>query len=131
MIYPVEFIKMTIPEPEEMGAPPIHDAFAEASKNAVRDGMEKKWSHKAVRYAYNKTSSWSLSHEPAHVIKPVFESFYLQGCLLAFEGKILDQIEIESPQDKYDRDRKKQIAAMSPYARSAKDHLDAIRRALK
>ena len=102
MIYPVEFVKLTLPEPQEMGAPNVHDAFSEASSNSVRDGTEKKWSHPAVRYAFNKTSSWSLSHEPAHVVKPVFELHYLEGCLLAFEGKILDQISVDSDQEKYD-----------------------------
>lgn len=127
-ITPGEFLTLCAIAPEDIGSPDIGAAYLEACKNSHPCETNKKWSHKAIRYATHKTGSHFLRTEPKSVSYSVFEKNYLEACQMFFDGKILDQIESDSPMLRVELERVKEVIAEDYlHLNSHRKALDAIR----
>ena len=98
---PGEFINLCKPTPEELGAPDVESAYKQAIKNAYPDGIEKKWSHDAIRYAAQKTDTFFLRTESRAKTFPRFKNNYEQALSDYADGRIMKQISNNKTPDKY------------------------------
>jgi len=98
---PGEFIALCNPTPEYFGAPCIDDAYKQACRNAYPDGTEKKWSHPAVKYAYEKTVPFALRTESKAKTFPIFKRNYEDALKQYSEGRIMQQIENKKTPEEY------------------------------
>lgn len=85
---PAEFISMCKPTPQDIGAPSVDDAYAEACRNARPSETNKIWTHPAIRYAFNYVGSYNLTHESKTKTFIAFEKSYLEACDMASRGEL-------------------------------------------
>jgi hypothetical protein len=131
MIYPNDFIKLTYPDPEDIGAPSINYAFKIALRNSVPSTAEKEWVHPTVRYATHKVTSWALSHDAESVVFPKFKEAYAEGCLMFSQGKLLDLIATDDSKFKDEKQMQKEIAEPFKNMNNKHSALLAIRNMLR
>lgn len=94
---PGEFIALCKLQPIDVGAPSVENAYKEAVKNAYPDGLEKRWTHPCVRYAYQQSGAFDMRTEPKSKTYPLFEKNYINSLEDYAEGKILNQIQNNKP----------------------------------
>lgn len=130
-----QFIEMCKPTFEELGFPDAEKAFIEASSNSNPSVSEKKWSHEVVRAAFQRTTSWALSHEPTAKIKPIFLRNYQDCCELFAQGKNLAMIGNDSPEHKRNLEKEEKVIAAFKehfgHANSRKKAMQAMKDMLK
>lgn len=90
---PGQFIAWCKVKPEDINAPSLDLAYDEACRLSHPCETNKNWSHKAVRYAANKTGSHFLRTESISRSKPVFQKNYEEAIEMLLDGKTIDCIE--------------------------------------
>lgn len=98
---PGEFIAFCKLDPIDVGAPSIDDAYKEAIKNAYPDGLEKRWTHDCVRYAYQRSGAFEMRTEPKSKTQPLFERHYLDAIERFANGEILNQLPINKKEKEF------------------------------
>jgi len=99
---PGEFISMCRLTPEDIGAPPVEQAFDEACRQAHPQSWKPNWSHAIVMHAYQRTGSSVFLNSKKETSYKKFQQHYDQACLDYQDGKIMAQIEYKTPFSKSD-----------------------------
>lgn len=90
---PGEFLALCKTTPEDIGAPPLDQAYQEACEKSHPCYGVKTWSHEAVKMAYLKSDPFTLRTQPASTTKPIFKKNYIECCEDLAEGKALNRLE--------------------------------------
>jgi hypothetical protein len=90
---PGTFLSLCKLEPQDIGAPTVQAAYAEACEKSHPCYGEKNWSHPAVRQAYHEVTPHTLRTESASKSRPLFEQAYNSALQELIEGKNMNRIE--------------------------------------
>lgn len=88
-----EFIKMCKPEPKDANAPKLDRAYKEACFYSNPSNGPAKWSHPAVKSAWQRTGAWTLTHESRERTYPKFEKVYLEAIEAFLDGTLTEPLE--------------------------------------
>jgi hypothetical protein len=91
---PGAFIEASKMTPEQLGAPSLEDAYAEACRKSHKYyGAEKNWSHNAVGLTAKLVGRFRLCERPERETFPLFKKRYIQVCQDYGAGRTMNQIE--------------------------------------
>jgi len=94
VLTPGAFIELCKPQPTDIGAPVVDEAYKEAClKSHPGCGTNKRWSHIVVQYAANRVGTFELANLTRDKTYAKFKAAYEDACNQFSDGKILNQIE--------------------------------------
>lgn len=89
---PGEFIGMCRPRPEDVGAPPVDEAYLEVIRNSYPYEKNKVWTHPCIYHAWTECDTYHLANTQSEKSKADFAQTYLKAVQDKFDGKPMKTI---------------------------------------